>query len=175
MDCHRGCVQAVITSYELHALLKEEMAKVGFVKQGRTWLRSTAELLWLVQLDRSPYGQRFSLDIGVALLKNSKDAAPAKAGDCPILVHLENLPLAARRQAHDARFNDFRSAVIQGFDLSYDLENEEQRQPITSVIGALGKYISEIDDIRGLRARYQAGDLKSAFIRKDMRQLLASD
>src|ERR1700730_14700978 len=114
MDCRRGCVQTMMTSYELHALLREEMAKVGFIKQGRTWLRSTDELLWLVQLDRSPHGQRFSLDIGVALLGGPGNAVPDKAGDCPILVHLENLPLVASRQISDARFSDFRSSVVLG-------------------------------------------------------------
>jgi hypothetical protein len=165
----------MMTSYELHSLLRDEMAKAGFVKQARAWLRRTNELLWIVQLDRSPYGQRFSLDIGASLPQSSGISPPVKAGDCPILMHLENLPLVASRQIRDARFSDFRSAVTIGFDLAYDMENEERRQLIRSIIEALGKYISEIEEVRDLRVRYQAGDLNSAFIRKDVRQLLASD
>src|SRR6476620_7321726 len=99
----------MMTSYELHSLLREEMKKAGFVKRARTWFRGTSELLWIAQLDKSPYAERFSLDIGAALLQGSAGSPPVKAGDCPILMHLENLPLAISRQLSDARFSDFRS------------------------------------------------------------------
>jgi hypothetical protein len=71
-----GCVQTMMTSLELRALLKDVMTKAGFVKQGPAWVRSTDELLWMVQLDRSPYGERFSLDIGTSLLSFSGTTAP---------------------------------------------------------------------------------------------------
>src|ERR1700753_3331442 len=106
----------MMTSYELRALLREEMAKAGFVKHAKAWFRSVGELIWLVQLDRSPHGQRYSIDIGVFIPGDSSGAVPDKAGDCPILMHLENLPLTASRQIEDARFNDFRSSVILGLD-----------------------------------------------------------
>jgi hypothetical protein len=165
----------MMTSYELHSLLREEMKKAGFVKRARTWVRGTSELLWIAQLDKSPYAERFSLDIGAALLRDSAGSPPVKAGDCPILMHLENLPLAISRQLSDARFSDFRSAVVIGFDLASKMEDKERERLIMSVIEALGKYIGEISTVRDLRARYRAGDLDSAFVRKDVGQLLATD
>jgi hypothetical protein len=90
-------------------------------------------------------------------------------------VHLENLPLAAPWQIPDIRLNDFRSAAILAIDLTCDMKHDERRNLIASVIEALGKYITEVDDNQSLSARYRAGDLKSAFIRKDVKRLLASD
>jgi hypothetical protein len=55
------------------------------------------------------------------------------------------------------------------------MKHDERRNLIASVIEALGKYITEVDDKQSLSARYRAGDLKSAFIRKDVKRLLASD
>jgi hypothetical protein len=175
MDSRRRCVQPMMTSYELRSLLRDEMATAGFIKQGRTWVRGAGELLWIAQFEKSPYAERFSLDIGLALLQGPSGPLPAKAGDCRILMRLENLPLVASRQIRDSRFSDFRSAVIIGFDLAYDMENEERRQLIGSIVEALGEYISKIDNVQDLRVRYRAGDLNSAFLRKDVSQLLASD
>jgi hypothetical protein len=163
----------MMTSYELHVLLRDVMAKEGFVKQGPTWVSSTDELLWIVQLGRSPYGERFSLDIGVAPLRITTNAALARPSDCPILMHLENLSLTLPSQVQDTRFSDFRSAAIVGFDLTREMDAEKRRQLVTSIIEALSNYIKSIVNERDLRDRYEAGDFKSALIRKDVKQLLA--
>src|SRR5437879_3555614 len=122
----------MMTTYELRSLLRGEMANAGFVRHAGGWTRKAGDLLWIVQLDRSPYGQRFSIDIGVALIGDSGEPVPTEANDCPILMHLENLPLTGGRQIRDARFNDFRTTVIIGFDLTSDIEDEERRQLISS-------------------------------------------
>jgi hypothetical protein len=162
-----------MTSHEFHALIRDDMTRAGFVKQGRRWLMRTGEILWLVQLDRSPYKDRFSLDIGAVLADAPTDSVPAKPSDGQILMHLENLPLVAPREIPDARFTDFRSAVLIGFDLTYDIEDQERTKLIAAIIDAFSGYIGKINSRQELRMRYQAGDLESAFIRKDMRQLLA--
>jgi hypothetical protein len=172
MDRLCGCVQTMMTSLELRALLKDVMTKAGFVKQGPAWVKSTDELLWMVQLDRSPYGERFSLDIGASLLSFSGTTAPVKVNDCPILIHLENLPLTAPLEVQDPRFSDFRSATIRAFDLTHELEDEERKQSLTSIVEALGAYIRGIENKRDLRVRYEAGDFRSALIRKDVKQQL---
>ena len=65
MDSLRGHLQAMTTSGDLTALLKNVLAEFGFAKHGQVWVRRSGELVWIIQLERSPYGKRFSLDIGV--------------------------------------------------------------------------------------------------------------
>ena len=78
----------MITREELHAVLKDVFSESGFTKQGQQWARRTNELLWLVHLDRSPLGERYRLDIGIALLLRLEGAEPSRENDCPISVAL---------------------------------------------------------------------------------------
>jgi hypothetical protein len=41
--------------------------------------------------------------------------------NCNFLIHLENLPLAPPDEVPDPRLDDFRSAVVAGFDLTLDV------------------------------------------------------
>jgi hypothetical protein len=165
----------MMTSNELRALLKRALAESGFTRQGEVWLRRSSELIWIIEIDRSPYADRFSLDMGVSLLRLLAGGVPAKANDCQILLHLENLRLSIPVQAPDARLSDFHSVAKAAFDLTVDMEDEERTLLIEAIIGALTGYIRNISDEIDLRSRYDAGDFMSAFIRKDVKRVLASD
>lgn len=163
------------TSDELRALLKRTLAESGFTRQGQAWVRRSSELIWIIEIDRSPYADRFSLDIGVSLLRLLAGDAPAKANDCQILLHLENLRLSIPVQVPDARLSDFHSVAKAAFDLTVDMEDEERTLLIEAIIGALTGYTRNISDETDLRSRYNAGDFMSAFIRKDVKRVLSSD
>jgi hypothetical protein len=174
--CHihgrRERVPDMITSRDLRALVTGVLSRHGFTKDGRVWRKRTHELSWIVELDRSPRAERFSIEIGASLLRLLTGQEPDRASLCKFLIHLENLPLAAPAEVPDPRLADFRSAVVAGFDPAVDIPDEARRELLTSVLDALGRYLGAIDTEDDLRAGYRAGDFKSAAIEKGLRPVL---
>lgn len=161
-----------MSSFELRALLKRLMLEAGFAKDSQSWVWRSSELVWLVNLDRSPYRDSFSLVIGIFPFALDVDSAPVKANDCPIMIHLQNLPLTPPRELWDARLDDFGSIVITSLDLDTAMDDEKREKLLTSIIAELGSYVRRTATIGDLRARHEAGDFRSAFIRKDVKHLI---
>ena len=163
----------MITGREIRAALNATFAESGFVRQRRTWSRRSKELVWLVQLDRSPYKEGYGLEIGVYILRHVTGTEPTTANDCPIIVYLENLPLATPVEIEGTRLGDFRSAAIAVLDLTRDMGDEDRKRLLTTILVEVSEYIAMVDSEEMLRVRYEAGDFRSAFIRKDVKRILS--
>jgi hypothetical protein len=159
----------VTTSRDLRALITGALSRHGFTKDGRVWRKRTGELSWIVELDRSPYGDKFSIEIGASVPRLLTGPEPSRASNCKFLIHLENLPLTAPAEVPDPRLDDFRSAVVAGFDLTLDMPDDARAALLTSILDTLGRYLGGINTEDDLRARYRAGDFKSAAIEKGFR------
>jgi len=143
-------------------LLREEFPPDLFTGRGRRWRARSEELLWVVDVDQMPHGRRLGLDIGLwpAVLGGDE---PSRATDCPILVHVENLPLGESVE---------RSNIIRTFDLDADVPDTERSSAIRQIGRALAQYISERSTLALVSEAYMRGDFASAFIRKDARGVL---
>jgi hypothetical protein len=163
-----------MTSRNLRALITEVLARYGFDQDGRIWTRRTPELTWIVGLDRSPYAERFSIEIGASPLRLMTGREPVGASFCALLIHLENLPLPDPKEVPDPRMADFRTAVVAGFDLTIEMPDNVRTALLTSILETLGGYLGRVNTEDDLRARYRAGDFRSAAIDKRLRPLLDS-
>lgn len=127
------------------------------------WRWSSPELTWLIELDRSPHGERYGLDIGVDLQKLSAEAGASRPTDCPLLVHLENLPVDPKLSKTD---------VLRAMDLTSDMPDTDREQTVRAIAEAVARYVRETATEADLYARFDSGELRSAFIRKDLREVL---
>ncbi|HEX2893750.1 MAG TPA: hypothetical protein VHO29_07080 [Marmoricola sp.] len=129
----------------------------GFEGRASLWRIRGPEVQWVVQIEDLPHGSRLGVDVGLDLQSGSNRRRPT---DCPILLHLENLPTAG----------DF--AVMEALDMSSTLTPDRRREEIEGAIRALAEYVTNHGTLSSLRAAYQDGDLRSAFVRKDARVTL---
>lgn len=137
--------------------ISEGLKAAGFRGRGSVWRMKGPEVQWVVHIDELPYGNRLGVDIGLDLQSATTRHRPT---DCPVLLHLENLPVAS----------DF--AVVESLDLDSGLGPDQRRQELENATRALASYLTGHLTLRAVRAAYHAGDLGSAFIHKDARAIL---
>jgi hypothetical protein len=90
--------------------------------------------------------------------------APLSPTDCPILLHLENIPLSDGVE---------RAEIVRSLDLDADVPDEDRRWAIERVGFVLGTFVQAHGALQDLRTAYAEGVLASAFIHKDARTLLS--
>lgn len=140
--------------------ISDNLKAAGLRGRGSVWRMKGPDVQWIVHIDELPYGPRLGVDIGLELQANT---TPARPTDCPVLLHLENVPLAEKYQ------------VVASLDLASDLAPDRRHQELESVIRELADYLAGHLTLGSVRAAYRAGDFKAAFIHKDARTSLDSD
>jgi hypothetical protein len=147
------------------ALLGDALKAASLKGRGHRWRARLDELTWIVELDQLPHGRRLGINIGV-WFKVLGHAEPARATDCPVLLHVENLPL-------DLELD--RAVIIQSLDLDSNIGEGERADAVRRLGEGLARYISQRRSLDALREAYRRGDLRSAFIRKDARSVLEAE
>jgi hypothetical protein len=137
--------------------ITESLKAAGFRGRGSIWRLKGPEVQWVVQVDELPYGNRLGVDIG---LEMQSGTTPRRPTDCPVLLHLENIPVA----------KDF--AVVESLDLDSGLDPDQRHHELENAARALARFLAGHLTLRAVRAAYRAGDLGPAFIRKDARVIL---
>ncbi len=149
----------MISKANVEAWIADCLKANGLRGRGRVWRLKGAEVQWVVHVDRLPVGRRLGVDIGLAL---QTDVTPRLPTDCPVLVHLENLPWA----------RDL--AVVESLDLKSPLDPDGRRSEIEAATRRLADYLAGLLTFEAVRDAYRAGDLKAAFIHRDARAFLES-
>lgn len=139
--------------------ISDSLKASGFRGRGSVWRMKGLDLQWVVHIDELPYGNRLGVDIGLDL---QVATTPQRPTDCPVLLHLENVPLAEGYE------------VVAALDLDSGLVPDRRRQELESVVRELADYLAEHLTISSVRAAYRTGDLEAAFIHKDARATLNS-
>jgi hypothetical protein len=129
----------------------------GLRGRGSVWRLTGPDVQWVVHIDELPYGNRLGVDIGLDLQLATTPRLPT---DCPVLLHLENVPVS----------DDF--MVVTALDLDSGLAPDRRRQELESATGALADYLANHLTLTAVRDAYRAGDFRAAFIRKDARAIL---
>ena len=140
--------------------IAEGLEAAGLRGRGSVWRMSGPAVEWVVHIDHVPHGNRLAVDIGLDL---QSAAPPRRPTDCPVLLHLENVPVA----------KEF--AVVESLDLDSGLTADRRRHELQSTTRALADYLTEHLTLSAARAAYRAGDFASAFVRKDARTILEAD
>jgi hypothetical protein len=137
--------------------ISDSLKAAGLRGRGSVWRMKGPEVQWVVHIDELPYGNRLGVDIGLDL---QVATTPQRPTDCPVVLHLENVPLA----------EDY--AVVASLDLDSGLAPDRRRQELESVARRLAEYLAEHLTLSAVRAAYRAGDLGAAFIHKGARAIL---
>jgi hypothetical protein len=172
VDCMSGSVQQMINPSQFRVIVNEMMRNAGFSKERKFWVVRQGGIGWKLGLDRSSFGERFSIEIGVAPTRFLEGIEPSSPNDFPIILWLENMTIMGDPGGGERKINDFRSAVVASFDLSVSMSDDERKRLIYFIIGSLHSYIVGISDEDEFRSRYKNSEFKSAFIRKDARSFL---
>jgi hypothetical protein len=152
---------------EVSAILGETFRSVSMAGRGRVWRAEFPEVSWLIELDKLPYGHRLALDLGLHLAAvDVGSSRPARATDCSVLMHLENLPMAPDLE---------KSTIIRAFDLDSDIDDNERRAVLEQIGRAVAAYVIGHSTLGSVREALVAGDLASAFIRRDARRVLEQE
>lgn len=138
----------------------------GLVGRGSTWRVSTPQLIWVLKLDRLPYGNQYGVDLGVHIEELGGSTSSLIPTDCPILLHLENIPLGDGLE---------RTEIVRSLDLDADMPDEDRRSTIQRIGAQLGAFVRSHGTLQDLRTAYAEGALASAFIRKDAKALLSEN
>lgn len=141
------------------AWISQGLQEAGLRGRGAIWRLKGLDVQWVVHIDELPFGNRFGIDIGLDL---QLVTTPRRPTDCPVLLHLENLPVARDLE------------VVASLDLDSGMSSDRRRQELDRATAALGDYIGEHITMGAVRAAYRNGDFASAFIHKDARAMLES-
>jgi hypothetical protein len=117
--------------------ISNSLKAAGLRGRGSVWRMRGPEVQWVVHIDELPSGNRLGVDIGLDLQSATTPQGPT---DCPVLLHLENVPFA----------KDF--AVVASLDLDTELAPDRRRQELESVTAALAAYLAEHLTLSAVRA-----------------------
>ncbi len=137
--------------------ISDGLKAAGLRGRGSVWRMKGEEVQWVVHIDDLPFGHRLGVDIGLDLQPVTTSQRPT---DCPVLLHLENLPLAQELE------------IVASLDLESGFAPDRRREELERAAGALAAYLAEHLTLNAVRAAYRSGDFASAFIRKDARAVL---
>jgi hypothetical protein len=147
----------VISAQTARQLIGETLKARGLRGRGSLWRYLGPDVQWIIHIDELPYGQRLGIDVGLDLQAVEMRRMPT---ECPILLHLENMPLAADLD------------VFASLDLDSNLTADARIGNLTAALDALIDYVSRHQTLEQVREAYRAGDFRSAFIHKDTRASL---
>lgn len=155
---------------DLRVFVSRRFREAGFGRAGRAWSRETADLIWVVDLDRSPYGDRFSIDVGVSV-KRLLTEAPKAPNYSHVYMNAESLPLAITPMLDPKRLDTFRSQVAAALDLTSDqFEDEERLMAIDSILVKVTDFVKTVGTEVELRRLVARGAFPGGFVHRLLKE-----
>lgn len=157
----------MIESSVIRAIYVEELRIAGFERRGRLWLRTGADVRWVLQIDRSPrHGDVYSVvgvDLGLGEL-------PTRADDCGIVVYPETMT-ALDDDLSIAGID--RSQVRIAGALTTAMSLEDRKRVIGAAVTALARYIDRRLTAPQVARSLESREFQTGFVRKDVRAQLS--
>jgi hypothetical protein len=75
-----------------------QLKNAGFRKKVRTWWRQVDEVIQVVNLQKSPYGERLYVNLGIYVTRLGSESSPAE-NRCHVQARLDRVVDPSRRQA----------------------------------------------------------------------------
>lgn len=146
----------------IHEGLERFARAAGMEKKSGTWYRQGDEVVAVVDLQKSQYGQQYYLNLGFWLRELGADRYP-KGLRCHISVRLETLAPEERHR------------IARLLDLDHEIPDEQRVDELVALLNERTlPLIERGSSVVGLRALVDEGALRAAAIRGPAQQVLAA-
>lgn len=140
----------------LESAIAPELKTSGFKKKGRTWWRDRDEVVQVLSLQQSPFGERLYVNLGVYLKRLGSEAMPA-VNRCHVSVRLERV---ANHQA------DVAAATVSAL-------------PGAALLSALLvdgiAWLESVSTLAGIRSYLASGGASKGLVFASVRELAAEE
>ncbi len=143
---------------EARVFLANGLGSVDICGTRYAWQWVGEGVRWLIYLDRPPYGHRIAIDVGCSIDAHWQPVS--RAGECPIIVGVENMALGVNVD------------VVELFDFESSIKDQDRGPAIALLGAALGRYVRARSTPESLQAAYDRGEFVSAFIHRTIRAML---
>ena len=148
----------MMTRDDIRDALDRGLRLAGMRRRGFVWRLDGDEVGWIIHLDRLPHGDRVSIDVGCAPMGQGRSAR--NASNCPMVMHAENLSLPMDLD------------VVRLLDLASSETDSDRAAEVTRLGEALARYVTGRQTLRELQRAFSSGEFRSAFLSRDVRDLL---
>lgn len=146
---------------ELKKTITESLKKAGFKQQSNAWYRGNELTIFIIELQKSNYGNSYFLNMGI-WIKILEDSELPKERLCHI------------RMRADSYFSDIGDQIAGLLDFSESDLNAEKRKEINNLLSdKILPLAAKASAIPSLKELYLSGKLKKAFVHKSARQFLS--
>lgn len=125
---------------QLETCIAPKLKILGFRKKGRTWWRSTVETIGVINIQKSPYGTRIYINLGVYVKQLGQEERPSE-NHCHVRARLEQV-------ASDCFWNEIVAA-------------ESTVPPSASLLEAIAvdgvAWLNQLSTLDGIRDHIKAG------------------
>ena len=143
------------TMLPLETSISTPLKVQGFRKRARTWWRDREETIQILNLQKSPFGERLYINLGVYVRQLGQESRPA-AHNCHVQTRLE---LAA-----DERYWN----VI----VSAESESQPPQDLVTAVLTDGVAWVDQVSSIEGILSYLSAGGSKKGMVVAAVRNLV---
>lgn len=145
--------------------LAEGLVRSGFQGRGRRFTRVWPELAWLFQLESIPRTARVGIYVGICPVELAPNGWPARANDCPIILHPEG---------GGEPFGLDHWEAWQALDTASELEDAVRLATLDEIVRSVAEVAERVTTIGELRRLAADGQLRG-FVHRDARALLDGD
>ena len=139
----------------LESSISPPLKAQGFRKKSRTWWRTTEETIQVLNLQKSPFGERLYINLGVYVRQLGKESNPAQH-NCHVHTRLEQV-------AAEEYWNCIVSA-----------ESEPVPPPelVAAILTDGIEWLDQVSTIQGIRSYLRAGGSKRGMVFASVRELV---
>jgi hypothetical protein len=156
-----------IASGAYRSAIERGLMSHGFERRGRVWERAGPDLVWLVEVTKTPsWRNDWCVDVGIAFA--AADDRALSVNGCPIQLAYCNLGDRVPASARATRFNDHQSYFTMILHTGHDQVTDDERLTSLEFIGAdLRSWADEISSVDRLRDALTSHCFESAFVHRD--------
>lgn len=139
----------------LESAVAPELKACGFRKKSRTWWREREEVIQVVNLQKSPYGEQLYVNLGVYLKRLGTETAPPE-NRCHIGVRLERIA--------EHRYAEIVAATALG---------QPSAGLVSAVLSDAVAWLESVSTLTGIKEYLAAGGASKGLVFASVRRLVA--
>ena len=149
------------TSNPVRLALKDVLGYAGFSRRGDSWFRTTDEVVEVLNLQKSQWGNQYYLNYALWLLPLGETKFP-KEERCHVRFRVDAIVSPG-------------ADLVRLLDLDADSSDAERRSKLVAVLTSeLLPFAEACRTLSGLRSLYDAGKLSKAFVHIAAKRVLAA-
>jgi hypothetical protein len=159
----RNIYEEALTKKEnpIHKTLKHVLAPIGFSRKGNSWFRRGTDVVQVVNLQKSQYGQKYYINFAVWLLALGETQFPREE-QCHIRFRVDSLV---------TNEDQYQELLDLESNLNIDNRDDLLRQTLTS---SLQPFIDTTFTTQGIRRLFVEGALRSGMVHVHAKRMLTS-